>query len=156
MFNALVKLFEKIPQPYRFIALIVFLAAVLAGIFFLFSQVQSCGYDNAKKDYETQAKAWQNERAILLGKVAERDKEIAQLEDKEAAIIAADQAGKKLDENITAKIDAVTKEAADEAITTDQPTDCSVRADRTCAKLAGLKPPIVINCEVYKRKLCSQ
>jgi hypothetical protein len=112
-------------------------------------------YDKERAAYELNSKQWATERAGLLGRIAERDKQIEQLEAKEAAIIAIDQAGKKIDDALATKIDEVTKAAADEAIAVDAPADCWLRADRTCTKLAGLRPPININCDIYKRKLCS-
>jgi len=152
----LLKQLNRIPQPYRLIVFVIAAVALLVIVFTLFNQVKSCGYDKARKDYEDQSRAWANERAILLGRIAERDKQIEQLEAKEAAIIAADKAGKKLDDDIANRIDEVTKAAADEAISTDAPADCTDRAERTCSKLAGLKPPIVIDCDSYKRKVCAR
>jgi len=147
---------NRIPQPYRLIVIVIAAGAVVIIFLTLFSQIRSCSYDKARKDYEDQARAWQTERAILLGRIAERDKQIEQLEAKEAVIIAADKAGKKLDDDIANRIDAVTKAAAEEAVTTDAPADCFDRAERTCSKLAGLKPPIIIDCDAYKRKICAR
>ena len=152
----LLRQLNKVPQPYRLIIFIIMAVAVVLIVLALFSQVRSCGYNKARLEYEQQAKAWQDERNKLLGQIAERDTQIEQLKAKEAAVIAADQAGKKIDDALAAKIDEVTKAASAEEIATNQPTDCWVRADRTCAKLASLKPPIVIDCNVYKRKICSQ
>lgn len=155
MFSSALKLLNKVPQPWRLI-LFVGIVFALGSIFFvLLNQVQSCGYHKAQSKYEAESKAWATERAKLQGQIAERDKQIEQLEAKEAAIIAADQAGKKLDDEIATRIDEATKAAAAEVVATNEPADCFVRADRTCQKLAGLKPPIRIDCDAYKRKLCS-
>ena len=152
----LLKQLNKIPQPYRLLVFVVAVVALVLVFFTLFSQIQSCGYDKARARYEKESKEWATERATLLGQVAERDKQIEQLKAKEAVYIAADQAGKKVDDALAAKIDEVTKAAAAEAIATGEPADCWVRADRTCTKLAGLQPPIKINCDDYKRKICSR
>ena len=155
MFTFISSLLTKLPGPWR-VGVEVGLAVLLIVLgFFLFGQIKACGYNKAYDKYQADSKAWSDEKAKLLGGIAERDKQIELLKAKEAAIIAADQAGKKLDDEIAQKIDAATQAAANEAIVTDQPADCWVRADRTCAKLAGLKPPIKLDCDAYKRKICS-
>jgi flagellar basal body-associated protein FliL len=156
MITWLFKQLAKVPQPYRLILFVGMVLALGAIFFTLLNQVQSCGYHKAQKQYQEESKAWATERAKYQGQIAERDKQIEQLKAKEAAIIAADQAGKKLDDSIATKIDEVTKAAADEAFAVDAFADCFVRADRTCTKLRGLKPPINIDCDAYKRKLCSE
>lgn len=151
----LLRQLNKLPQPYRFITFICAIVLLILAVLGLFGSIRSCSYDKARAEYQKQSDEWQKERNQLLGQVAERDKQIEQLKAKEAAYVAADQAGKKVDDALAAKIDEVTKAAANEEIATDQPADCWVRADRTCSKLAALKPPIVIDCNVYKRKICS-
>lgn len=132
------------------IAVFVFLMVIVGGLNWL----AGWRYDKERLKYEADSKSWATEKAKLLGQVAERDRRIEQLEAKEAAIIAADQAGKKIDDALAQKIDDATKAAAADAAVTDLPADCVVRAERTCAKLAGLRPPITIDCAEYKRRIC--
>lgn len=150
VFNSVLKFLLGHP-----IIAVLIVAIIIAFIFGGFNWYFSRKYDKQRAEYETNSKAWATEKAQLLGGIAERDKAIEQLKAKEAVIIAADQAGKKLDDALATKIDEVTKAAAEEATATDGFTDCWVRGDRTCAKLAALKPPIRIDCDAYKRKICS-
>jgi uncharacterized protein HemX len=144
-------LLQKIPAIARYIIL----GLLIVGAFWAFSQVKSCQYDKERKAYQAEREAWAKERATILSRVAERDKLIAEQEPKIAALTAAAEAGKKLSDETQTKIDQISKDAAAEAAMVDQPTDCWIRGDRTCAKLASLKPPIVIDCDLYKRKVCS-
>lgn len=156
MFTFVSNLLAKLPGPWRVGAEIGLALILIVGAFFLFGQIKGCQYDKDRAEYKKQSEDWQAERATILGRVAERDKQIEQLKAKEVAIIAADQAGKKLDDEIANKIGAVIQAANAEADATDRDTDCWIRGDRSCAKLAGLKPPIKIDCDAFKRKLCSQ
>lgn len=145
---------NKLGRPWNWIVALILGVLLISFLVWGFSQVQSCSYNKARKEYDGQSKAWATEKAKLLGQIAERDKQIEQLEAKEAALIAADKAGKKIDDALATKIDEVTKAAAAEASITDLPADCALRAERTCSKLAGLRPPIVIDCGEYKRRIC--
>lgn len=156
MYTFVTGLLGNLSTKARIIVGAIVLVLVLVLAFFLFGQIKSCGYDKGRAEYEAASESWKTERAKLLGGIAERDKQIEQLKAKEAAYIAADQAGKKIDDALAQKIDDATKAAAAEATATDQPADCWVRGDRTCAKLAGLQPPIKIDCDAYKRKICGQ
>lgn len=134
----------------------IFLVLILGTIIGLFGQVKSCNYDKEREAYQAERKQWiEVDKPKLQAQIAERDKKIAELEPKIAAAEAASAAGKKVSDETQQKIDQIAKDAAAEAVVTDQPTDCWVRGDRTCAKLAGLKPPIIIDCTAYKRKICS-
>lgn len=127
----------------------------LVTVFGAWGWYKASKYDKERIKYEADAKQWAIDRAKLLGQVAERDKQIAELDVKVAGTLAAAESGKKLSDEQQAKIDQIAKDAAAEAVVIDQPTDCWIRGDRTCAKLAGLKPPIIIDCDVYKRKVCA-
>lgn len=151
-------IFEKIVQLIKGSPLVTGLVVVVL-IAMAFGGYGSCAaarYDKQRQKYEADSKAWASERAKLEGQIAERDKQIETLKVKEATLQAIAEKGKKIDEALATKIDQVTKDAAAEATTTDQPADCWIRGDRTCAKLAGLKPPIVIDCDAYKKKICRQ
>lgn len=156
MISWLFKQLNKIPQPWRLLLFLVIVLALGAIVFTLFSQVSSCRYDKARKEYEEKEKAWTVERTTLIANAEEKERRVEELESQNAAFRAAAEQGKKVDDALAAKIDQVSKEAADEAALTDQTTDCWTRADRTCMKLRLLKPPIVIDCDAYKRKLCQQ
>src|ERR1044071_7766723 len=118
------------------------------------SWFQSWTYHRAHAQYIEEAKAWQTERAKLIADAEAKEKQSAELETQIAVLRTAAEQGKKLDAEAAAKLEEVTKEAANEEAHTDLPADCSIRAERTCAKLAGLQPPIRIDCAAYKRKIC--
>lgn len=151
----LLRQLNKLPQPWRLISGLALIAILIAAVLGLFSQVSSCGYDKARKEHEEQSKAWATERVKLLANAEAKEKQVAELELQVTAFRAAAEQGKKVDDTLADKIDQVSKEAADEALVTDAATDCWIRGDRTCLKLKSLKPPIVIDCDAYKRKLCS-
>lgn len=113
-------------------------------------------YDKGRLQYEADAKAWATERAGLIANAEAKEKQVAELESQVAAFRAAAEQGKKVDDALAAKIDEVSRQAAEELASTEQPAECVIRAQRTCEKLRGLRPPISIDCEEYKRKICSK
>lgn len=156
MVSWLLKQLNKVPQPWRLILFVGIVIAALVIVFTLFSQISSCRYDKARKEFEEKEKAWTVERTKLITNAEAKERRVEELESQNAAFRAAAEQGKKVDDALAAKIDQVSKEAADEAARTDLPDDCWNRADRTCAKLAKLKPPIIVDCDEYKRKLCAR
>lgn len=112
-------------------------------------------YNKARAEYQKNEDAWKTERTTLIANAEAKEKRIAELEPQVLAFQAAADAGKKVDEELANKIEQISTDAAAEAAATDAPAECGVRAERTCAKLRGLKPPIVIDCEAYKKKICS-
>ena len=138
------------------------IASLIAGIIAIvliaggISWFQSTRYDKKRLEYEAQAKQWATERAGLIANAEAKEKQVAELESQLAAFRAAAEQGKRVDDALAAKIDEVSKAAADESARTDAVATCAERAERTCAKLRALKPPIVIDCAEYKRKLCSR
>jgi hypothetical protein len=154
MFSFILRLLERIPKPYRFLVEVAILVLLIVAGFWLFGQVKSCGYDKARQEYQQKEDAWKLERTKLITRAEESEKRVNELEPKVLAYEKLAEAGKRLDESTADKINKVAEEASREAIVTDQPADCVVRAERICAKFAGLKPPIPIDCEALKRK-CS-
>lgn len=140
-------------HPIVMIIIVVVIVAISIGGF---SWFMSRKYDKDRLKYEAESKAWATERAGLIANAEMKEKQVAELESQVAAFRAAAEQGKKVDDALAAKIDEVSKAAADEAALIDAPADCWDRGQRTCSRLADLKPPIVIDCEEYKRKICSR
>jgi hypothetical protein len=155
MFSSFVKFIQSLPRPVNWIVGVGIVGLLIGLVLYGFNQVQACGYDKARKDYQTKETQLKAERDKLLEKVAERDKRIAELEPQAAAFRAAAEQGKKVDDDLAQKIEQIAEDAAKEMDDINQPADCWVRSDRTCTKLKQLKPPIVLDCDVYKRKICS-
>lgn len=156
MLSFIQKLIGKIPAPWRYVVYVVILAVVLIVFFALMNQVQSCGYSKARKDYEAKDAALKTEYDRLSGENKQLKTEIASLEPQLLAYKSAQEAGKKVDDGLAKQIEEVGKESAKQDALTEEFADCEVRADRTCAKLRGLKPPIQIDCDAYRRKICQQ
>jgi hypothetical protein len=146
---------NRLPQPWRFITACVVALALLGTVVFLFSQIRACGYNKAKTEYEAQDKKNAEESARLKGRAEAAEQRAADAESKLLAYEKLAEDKKRLDDSITDKIDQVIEEGAHEEAITDAPTDCWTRADRTCAKFGQLKPPIALDCDAYKRKLCA-
>jgi hypothetical protein len=154
MFSFILKLLERIPQPYRLIVELAIVVLLIVAGFYLFGQVKSCGYDRARQEYQQKEDAWKLERTKLVTRAEESEKRVTELEPKVLAYEKLAEAGKRLDESTAEKIKKIAEEASREETATNNPADCVVRAERICAKFGELKPPIPIDCAALKRK-CS-
>jgi hypothetical protein len=154
MFSFILKLLERIPQPYRLIVELAIVVLLIVAGFWVFGQIKSCSYDKARQEYQQKEDAWKLERTKLITRAEEAEKRVTELEPKVLAYEKLAEEGKRIDESTAEKIKKIGEEASREATVTDKPADCVVRAERICAKFAELKPPIPIDCEALKRK-CS-
>lgn len=105
---------------------------VLALLFGVSSQISSCRYDKERAKYEAEKQAWASERGKLIGAAEEKERRVAELEPQVQAFKAAAEAGKKVDEGLAEKIEAVAKESADAEANAEIPVDCRIRAERIC------------------------
>lgn len=128
---------NKVPQPYRLIIFIVIVLALGTIFITLFSQIGSCQYDKARKEYEEQSKAWTTERAVLVASAEAKEKRIAELEPKAIAFDALAEQNKKIDAGLAQQIEEVSKNAGIEEAMALEPTDCRVRAKRVCDLLSA-------------------
>ena len=136
--------------------IVLIVVVIIVFIFGGFNWYFSRKYDKSRIEYQQKEEAWKVERTTLIANAEAKERQIAELESQNVAFRTAAEQGKKVDDALAAKIDQVSKEAADEMVAIDEPADCWVRADRTCSKLRGLKPPIIVDCDEYKRKVCTR
>lgn len=125
-------LWGRVPAPWRLPAGAVLFVLFVAALFGAAGRIQSCGYDRGRAEFEAERKAWASERATLEARIAERDRRIGELEPQVQAFQAAAEAGKRVDEQLAQKIEAVAKESADAEANAQVPVDCRVRARRLC------------------------
>lgn len=130
---------------------ILFVIAVI--MLYLFGR--SYGYDKAYQEFLVADKVKEQKSTEAISRAEFLEKRLAELEPKLAAYEKLDDEKKKLDGTLSEKIDAVIEEGKKDAQNIDAPSDCWARAADTCARLARLKPPIVIDCEAYKQRLCA-
>lgn len=130
------------------------MVVVLIAGFYVFGQIQACGYHKGRAEYEARDKAREQKEMELRARAEASEKRAAELEPKAAAFDALAEQNKKVDSGLAKQVEEVSKNAAEEEARTNAPTDCGIRADRTCEKLRNLKPPILIDCQEYKRKVC--
>ena len=149
MISTLLKLLNRIPQPYRLIvfAVVVFLAIAL--IFVLFDQVSSCRYNKGRAEYQKEKEqwtkereAWNTERAGLIATAESKEKRIAELEPKAMAFDALADQNKRIDSNLANQIEEVSKNAAIEEGNALLATDCITRANRVCDRLRANRIPV--------------
>lgn len=136
---------------YQVLITILFIAAIITCYLF----ARSWGYDKARREFEVKDKAKAEESAKKIARAEELERRVAELEPKLAAYEKLADDKKRIDDSISGKIDKVVEEGKKEDETTNTPVDCWIRAQRTCSKFAQLNPPILIDCEAYKRKICS-
>lgn len=130
---------------------IVLMALTITGYLF----ARSAGYDKARAKFEAEDKVKAEKSTQLIARAEALERRVAELEPKLAAFEKLDDEKKRLDGTITEKIDAVIQKGIEDAKNIDAPSDCWTRAHDTCARLARLQPPININCEEYKQRLCA-
>lgn len=142
--------------PYRILAGAIGLVILISLISVTVIWLQSRHYDQKRKEYEQNDKVKAEQSAKLKSHAEFLEARVAELEPKLAAYEKLADDKKRLDESITTKIDDVVKEGLKEDASTNVVIDCGSRADRTCAKFHSLKPPIDLDCDAYKRKICSR
>lgn len=135
---------------WQIVITIVLIALVITG----YLTARSWGYDKARREFEASDKVKAEQSTVLIAKAKALEKRNAELELKFAAFDRLDEEKRKLDGSISEKIDAVIEEGKKRNENIDAPSDCWTRAYNTCANLKQLKPPIVIDCEEYKRRIC--
>lgn len=154
MFTFITKLLNYIPQPYRVIVQIGAAVLFIALVIYLFGSIRSCQYDKARREYQQAEAHWKAERDGLKGENALLRTQIAELEPKVLAYQAAADAGRKVDENLAAKIEQIGKDSANEEAMANTPTDCRTRAARVCALLSTNRIPH--DCGAITRESCSR
>lgn len=134
---------------------VVFVIISISAITICSQQFYSRRYDKDRVAFETRDQDRAIESAKLKAHADQLEKHIAELEPKLAAYEQLAEEKKKLDSSITDKINQVVEDGkkTDEEINVT--IDCNTRAERTCSRFKELKPPIVIDCTEYKRKICS-
>lgn len=132
MFTWLIKQLAKVPQPWRLIIFVIIVLMVVAIFFTLFSQVRSCQYDKARKEYEEQSKVREAKVNQLEGENAVMRKQIAELEPKALAYTAIVDSKIKVDEGLKDKIEKLTEDAANAENMANTNVPCRVRAQRLC------------------------
>lgn len=141
--------------PFRIIAGLVALVVFIGVIVLSLNWFQARGYDKARREYEANDKVEAEQSAKLKAHAEFLEARVAELEPKLAAYEKLADDKKRLDESITTKIDQVVAEGLKEDAETNAVTDCWTRSQRTCDKFHRMKPPIDLDCEAYKRKICS-
>lgn len=134
---------------------IIITVVLVAGIILLYLLGRSWGYDKARAKFEAEDAVKAQKSAELITRAEGLEKRVAELEPKLLAYEQLGEQKKKLDEKTVEKINAVVEEGKARDAVTDAPTDCWTRAQRTCAGFGKLNPPIVIDCEAYKQRICA-
>lgn len=156
MKSLLQRFWAALPATWRWIIAGALAVLLIMALYALGSWWSGRQYNKARAEYQKNEDAWKVERTTLIANAEAKEKRIGELEPQVLAYKAAADSGKKVDEELAKKIEKISTDAAAEEAATNEPAECGTRAERTCAKLKGLKPPIVIDCEVYKKKICSQ
>lgn len=140
--------------PWRIIGAVAGLVVLIGIITLSVNWFQARNLDKARKQYEADSKTWEATKAELLGRIHERDRQIAELEIQKQAFKTAAEQGVKMDAEKAKQIDEISaKEAADlEGIRQDK--DCVTRARDTVALLLTAKPPIRLDLAATIRKQC--
>lgn len=130
------------------LGIVIFVAFMFGGFNWYFSRK----YDKSRIEYEQKEQAWKVERTTLIANAEAKEKRIAELEPKAIAFDALAEQNKKIDTGLAQQIDEVSKNAANEEILAEQPTDCRVRAKRVCDLL--LANHIKHDCERITKESC--
>jgi hypothetical protein len=160
MISKLLKLLNKIPQPYRLIVFLVVCVALISVFFVIGNQVRSCGYSRGRAEYDAEKaawskerEAWNNDRAKLIAEAEAKDKRIAELEPKAIAFDAVAETNKRIDANLASQIDEVSKNAGIEETNALLATDCLTRANRVCERLRANR--IAVDCARITTESCA-
>jgi len=141
IFGKISELIGKLPKPWNYVVGVALLVIVISALVWGFSQIQSCSYHKAKKEYDEKEAAWSQERTKLIADAEAKEKRIAELEPQVLAFKAAADAGKKVDDALVTKIEQVGKDAAAAEAAASEPVDCLVRATRVCDLLRANNIP---------------
>ena len=152
MVSWLLKQLNKVQQPWRLILFVGVVIAAFVIVFTLFSQISSCRYDKARKEFEEKERAWTVERTKLIANAEAKEQRIAELEPKAIAFDALAEQNKKIDAGLAQQIEEVSKNAANDEALAEQPTDCRVRARRVCDLLSANR--IKHDCATITRESC--
>jgi uncharacterized protein YlxW (UPF0749 family) len=145
----MIEFFSKLPWYVKAVVGVV----LVVGLFGLFSQVQSCNYDKARKEYEAQSEQWKGERAKLIAEAESKEKRVAELESEVLAYKAAADAGKKVDDALAEKIEKLGEDAKHEEEVANSPVDCATRGARICTLLRANN--ITADCAAIVRESCT-
>lgn len=154
MLSAILKRISSLPKPWNWVVSVVLLVIVIAVLVWAFSQVQSCSYHKAKKEYDAQEAKWSQERTKLIADAEAKEKRIAELEPQVLLYKAAADAGKKVDDDLAGKIEQVGKDAAAAEAAAVGVSDCRVRAARVCELLRTNRIPH--DCAVITTESCAR
>lgn len=132
------------------IGIFIFIGVIVLSV----NWFQARGYDKARKEFEVSEKAWEKEKAEIIGRIRERDKEIAALELEKQAFKTMGEQGVALDQTKAKQIEEISAKEAQDLANTELPTDCGARARDTVARLLTAKPPIKLNLANVIRKQC--
>lgn len=144
-------LIGKLKWYWQVLLTIVFIAAIITGYLF----ARSYGYDKAFKEFQAKDAVKKQKSDELIAHAEMLEKRVAELEPKLAAWEKLDDEKAKLNGVISDKINNAVAEGQKRDETTNAPADCWTRAERTCANFRQLKPPIEIDCDAYKKRLCT-
>lgn len=160
MISTLLKLLNRIPQPYRLIVFVVLVFLVGGLVLLLFDQVSSCRYNKGRTEYTKEKEqwtkereAWATERAGLIATAESKEKRIAELEPKAMAFDALADQNKRIDSNLANQIEEVSKNAAIEEGNALLATDCITRANRVCDRLRANRIPV--DCAKLTAESCT-
>lgn len=148
----ILKHLEQLPNNIRYVAGALLLVVVVGVAFALSSQVQSCGYNKARDEYQKKEDAALAERNKLLEDAKSKEVQIVALQTKVQFYEAAADAGKKVDDKLQNQINEVATNAANQEATASTPTDCHVRAKRVCDLLRANNIPG--DCAAIEREAC--
>lgn len=140
MISWFLKQLNRIPQPWRLILFVGIVFAFLVVVFTLLNQVQSCGRDKARKEYEQESKNRAAQISQLEGENTQLRQQIAELEPKALALQAIIDSKVKVDEGLKDEIARVTEEAANAESVANQHINCRDRANRICALFRATDP----------------
>lgn len=154
MFTFASKLLKYIPQPYRLIVQIGSAVLLIVLAIYLFGSIRSCQYDKARKEYQQKEDAAKAERDKLLGQIAQRDKEIAELEIEKQAFKTMAENGVRSDAEKAKQIEEISAKEAQDLESVRKDMDCATRARNTVELLRTAKPPINLDVNAVIRKQC--
>jgi uncharacterized protein HemX len=143
--------FALIARQAWWVKAIVVVVVLIAG-FYVFGQIQACGYHKGRAEYEARDKAREQKEMELRARAEASEKRAAELEPKAAAFDALAEQNRKIDSSLAKQIEEVSKEAGNEEAKASEPADCRVRAKRVCDLLSANR--IAHDCAAITRESC--